>query len=217
MTARVFIAGKTPVAEARRAIRRAHRPKTTRKRLAGWEMNARQRMRDLERLATYRRQHGPALGEPVAWAQVVANLVRVEHNTITADLVNERVQRLGLPALAPVIVAVAVREIGAKAWGQYKLYSAAEAGTLLAVTTIERAMAQIVKLDAIDEPAADRRRRLDRERKAEKRAAEAALAPRKSKTLIAQLLGISRAELYRRLTAGEIDETDLVRLSSSTT
>lgn len=184
-------------------------------------MNARQRMRDLERLASRRRRKGPSLGPEQAWAYVVGNLVRVEENQITADLINSRVKALGLPPLPSVIVSVVVREIGQKVWGSYKLYSPAEAGAMLGLTTAERTDAGIVKMDAIDEPAHARRRRLDRERKAEKRAAQAALRQtgKPKSQLIAEIadeLGKSPATIYRWLKEGR-EECEKIRVRLSCT
>src|SRR5690606_19055293 len=72
------------------------------------------------------------------------------------------------------------------------------------VTTAERGAADLVKIDAIDEPSADRKRRLDRERKRKGRAAQAAPKP-PTKSQMAKALGISRPTLNAWIDAGKID------------
>lgn len=208
---RIFIDGKTPKAVARRETKRAHFPKSKGAKLDGWQMNAVQRYHDLDRLSTYRRKHGPDLGHPQAWAQVLANLCRVRDGQVTIEAVNDTARRLGLPRLNPTMVTIAVREVAEKAWRRYSLYSPEEAGVLLQVRMAERTGADIVKIDAIDEPGDARRRRLDRERKQRERAAGAAPKP-PTKAHIAKALGISRPTLDAWIESGKVDrETGEIR------
>jgi predicted DNA-binding transcriptional regulator AlpA len=205
LTSRVYIAGKTPKSVARRESRWAHKSKSKfPDKLEGWQLNAIQRFHDLDRLVTHRKRHGPDLGPSVAWASVVANLCRVRDGQVTVSAVNDTVRRLGLPPLNGTIVAVAVREIAEKAWGRYALYTPEEAGTLLGVKMAERSAADILKLDAVDEPRPERKRRIDRENKQRYRAAEAASRP-PTKAEIAKALGISRPTLDDWIRKGKVD------------
>jgi|GEM_PF-3059216 len=179
-------------------------------------MNAAQRRSDLNRLLHYRRKNGFAFGPEIGWVEVIANLVRVLNGTVTTEVVHEEAKRLGLGKIDQHLVADVVADISARAWGKYKLFSPRLAGAKLQVTSVERDEAGIIKLDAVDETKEERRRRVDRERKAEKRAAEATLRTQskpKSEIMaeLAKELGISVSTLYRRLKKG--DEKICVRMS----
>lgn len=216
MTTRAFKAGVTPPAVARAAARKAHYGKRyDQGKLDGWQMNALQRRKDLDRLARYRVRTGAELGSESGWIEVVANYLRVRHGQVDAAAVRKEAAWLGLPALNAQLVDDAVAHIAHAAWGRYQLYSPKLAGDKLRVTKQERIEAKIEKLDAIDETRQERRRRVDRNRKAQQRAAKAA-PQRINKSKVAAALGISRAELYRRLASGEVSETDCVRMSNTT-
>ena len=213
---RAFKAGVTPPAAARAAARQAHfRRKPFHAKLDGWQMNALQRRKDLHRLFRHRRRTGAELGPESAYIEVIANYLRVRYGQVTAQDVCKEARWLGLPELNRELVDDAVGHVARVAWGRYQLFTPKLAGDKLQVTKAEREAAEIEKLDAIDESREERRRRIDRDRKSRQRAAKA--APRKiNKSKVAKALGISRAELYRRLASGEMSETDLFRVSNTT-
>lgn len=217
-TSRAFVIGKTPKSVARRETRWAHNqkfPKGTTK-LDGWQMNAVQRYHDLDRLATHRRRHAPDLGDEQAWARIIANLCRVRDNQVSVSSVNITARRLHVGPLDQTIVNIVVRDISVMAWGnRYPLYTPEEAGKLLRVTKVEREAADLEKIDAIDEPGEERKRRLDRERKRRERELQAAAKP-PTKAEIAKALGISRPTLDAWIKAGKVDpETGEVDFTKS--
>lgn len=168
-------------------------------------MNAIQRRKDLSRLSYYRRKHGFSIGPEIGWVECIANMVRVRDGLVDSGGVQKEAKLLGLEKLDSGLVADVVKDISAKAWGKYPLYTTRMAGNKLEVTSVEREEAGILKIDAVDEPRKERQRRLDRERKAEKRAAEAA-PKRLTKKAIADTLGISRPTLNKWIAEGKIDQ-----------
>jgi hypothetical protein len=204
MVSRAYIAGKTPKAHARREMRRAHFRNYKPGRLEPWQMNAQQRRNELDRLARLRRRTGADLGPESGWAEVIGNLLRVRHGQVTVEDVHAEVAWLGLPKLNAQLVEDAVGHIARAAWGRYQLYSPKLAGDKLRLTSAERHEAGIQKIEAIDESRTERRRRLDRERKAERRAAKA--APSKpTKKQLAEMLKISRPTLNAWIAAGKVN------------
>lgn len=204
-TARIYLAGKVPEDVARNAVRRdAKRPEKS-KRPPPWMMNAYQRRSELQRLAWYRRAGNYAKGSDAGWANAIANLCRVMNGFVTEEMVVAEWAEYNLGPLPFDVVKDAVAHHSTRVWGTPKLFSAAHVGSLLEMTSVERAEARIEKIDACDETGAERKRRQDRERKARKRAAQAALAPKpETKAQMAERMGISRMELYRRIKAGEV-------------
>lgn len=201
--ARAYKHGVTPKGVARKAIRDAHASWTARGRLKGWEMNAAQRRVDLDRLATYRRNHGESLGPEIGWIECIANFLRIRNGLVTIEAVHEEARKLRLSSLDPAVVAEVVAEVSARAF-RYNLYTPKRAGAKLALTAAEREAAGILKMDAINETKDERRRRFDRERKQEQRAAKAA-QPRMTKKAMAEALGISRPTLDKWIKAGRAD------------
>lgn len=168
-------------------------------------MNAYQRRTELQRLAQYRHRNNLAMGSDAGWANAVGNMCRVLNGHLTVEMLEEEWGAYGVPALAPEVVADAVKHLAGRAWGLPTLYAPAHVGSLLDLTSAERDEAGIVKIDACDETGDERRRRLDKERKAAKRAAKAALAPKpETKKQMALRLGISRMQLDRRIKAGKV-------------
>ena len=136
---------------------------------------------------------------------MVANLCRIIHGYVAEELVFAELTEYGIGPISFDVVADAVKHHAARAWGKPQLFSPAHVGSLLEMTSVERAEAGIEKIDAFDEPSAERKRRMDKERKAHKRAARAALAPKpETKKQMAKRLGISRTELYRRIKDGTL-------------
>tara|TARA_A100001391_G_scaffold52936_1_gene32314 strand:- start:3064 stop:3576 length:513 start_codon:yes stop_codon:yes gene_type:complete len=169
-------------------------------------MNASQRRKELKALARYRITNKLGLGEDAGWAHVIGNMLRVLMGQVTAATIQSEARAYGLPPLCSSAVDDVADQIGGRAWGTPKLYKPAHAGSLLSLTSIERSEAGIQKIEASDEDIEARRLRLDRERKARKRAAKAALAPRKkSKAELARELGVSRRTLYRMIESGKLE------------
>lgn len=204
-SSRIYIAGKVSKRAARMAIERdAKRPGKGR-RIEPWLMNAHQRRTELQALAQYRHRNGLAMGSDAGWANAVGNMCRVLRGHLTVEMVLEEWGAYGVPALAQEVVEDAVKHLAGKAWGAPTLYAPAHVGSLLDLTSVERAEAGITKIDACDESKVERRRRTDRERKASKRAAQAALAPKpETKKQMAARLGISRMQLDRWIKAGKV-------------
>ncbi|MBN9347553.1 MAG: hypothetical protein J0I48_15385 [Devosia sp.] len=169
---RAFVAGKTPKAFARRQARKAHNPNYRPGKLDGWQMNAVQRRKELDQLARLRRRNGTDMGPESGWIEVIANYLRVRNGQVSAKDVAAEAAWLGLPRFDAQLVDDAVSHIARAAWGRYRLYSPKLAGDKLRLTSEERRAAGIEKIEAIDESRADRRRRLDRERKQASRSGE---------------------------------------------
>jgi len=123
------------------------------------KITAGQRFNELGRLVAYRREYGLAMGPASGWAIVLANLSECLGVTSDCQTVDELRRRLRLPALDPDVVAPACKPADGK------LLNQAYVGALLEVTSVEREDLRLLRIEAYDEPAADRRRRLDRERK----------------------------------------------------
>lgn len=205
--ARLYISDHMTKEQALRAVERDHsRAQRRGRKPEPWLMNAHQRRRELVTLARYRVENGLGLGLDAGWAHVIGNTLRVIEGQVTEQRVVDEATLYGLPPMSQATIEDVVRQLAGRYWAGPKLYSPAHAGSLLSLTSVEREESGVQKLEAIDEPADDRRRRLDRDRKREKRAVRAALSPKPmTKKDRAKSLGISRAELYRRLQSGEVE------------
>lgn len=145
------------------------------------------------------------MGSDAAWAHAVGNMLRVLNGHLTVKMLLEEWGAYGVPALSSEVVDDAVKHLAGRVWGAPTLYAPAHVGSILELTSAERDDVKITKMDACDEPADDRKARLDRERKSAKRAAKAALAPKpETKKEMALRLGISRMQLDRRIKAGKV-------------
>ncbi|MFS8123781.1 hypothetical protein QD336_15290 [Rhizobium sp. BR 250] len=122
------------------------------------------RYNDLGRLVSYRRRHGLELGTEAAWAAVLANLTECFGVSADACSINSLARRLGLPPIDPDVAAAACRSADGI------IMAAFVAGKLLQVLSCERTAAVIRSLEAIDEPADARKRRLNRARQQKRRA-----------------------------------------------
>lgn len=122
------------------------------------------RHNDLGRLVSYRRRHGFEIGTEAAWAAVIANLAECSGVTADAYVINEFARRLRLPPIDYDVAAAACRSADGL------LMPSHVAGKLLEVSSCERTAAIIRSLEAIDEPADERKRRLSRERQRKCRA-----------------------------------------------
>lgn len=167
------------------------------------ERRVRQLRNECSRLAYLRRSHRLALGEATGWAVVIANVVGGMGKAITGDAINLMAVSFGLPAIDDGIVdAVALdAETARRLWGagRHNLLGARMVGALLQVTAVEREEAGIRCIDAIDESPADRRRRLDRQRKKAGRLKRAAKArPRLTQAAMASADGVSLSTWQRR-------------------
>lgn len=206
--ARAFDAEKMTRQQARQAIERDARrsAKSKRSKPEPWQMNASQRRKELAILARYRIQNRLGLGEDAGWAHVIGNMIRVLFGQVSAETIHAEATAIGLPPLCADAVNDVAEQIGGRAWGRPKLYSPAHAGSLLSLTSVERGEAGIQKIEAADETIDERKRRLDRERKARKRAANAALRPaKKTKAELAREMGVSRRTLYRMIESGKVE------------
>ena len=187
--------GNVILGEWRGAARRPAMPASERK--------VRQRRNSASRLAHLRLSQGLDLGERAAWALVVANVIGGLGKSVSGDAINKMVTGFGLPPIDPgVVEAVASdAETARRLWGtgRHNLLTPCMVGALLQVTAAEREEAGIRDIDAIDETGTDRRRRLDRDRKAIARAARAAEAgPRLTQAQQAMAEGVSLSTWRRR-------------------
>lgn len=168
-------------------------------------MSTFQRRVDLNRLLHYRRKHGIDIGPELGWIEVIANYVKVRDRTVTAEIVRKEAKSIGLPSLDRSLVDQAVEIISAQAWGSsFPLFKPRIAGIKLQVTSVERDAAEVLMIEAIDESAVQRRKRKERERRAVKRALEAA-PKRPTKKALADALGVSRPTLDKWIEAGKVD------------
>lgn len=203
---RVFIDGVTPKSFARDAARKAANPAYKPNRLNGWQLSAVLRLSEIKKLARLRLAASAPIGAESSWIECIANALRVRHGTISPDMIAAEAFSLRLGALNEEVIADAVEHISKAAWGRYKLYSPKLAGDKLQLTALERDLAGITRITAIDETPRERRRRKDKARKADKRAAEAALAaPKVTKKKMAEALGITRPTLDAWIAKGIVD------------
>jgi hypothetical protein len=133
-------------------------------RLSLLRLHAGIRYNDLGRLIYYRRRHSLSIGPEHGWAAVLANVVECLGQTVDVHAINEFGRRLGLPQIDADIAASACRSAGGI------LMSAVVAGEFLEVTSCERTDAKIRGLEAVDESAHERKRRISRERQRRRRA-----------------------------------------------
>lgn len=203
---RVFIAGVTPKNFALDAARKAANPGYKANRLNGWQLSAMLRLSEIKKLAALRLAASAPIGAESSWIECIANALKVRHGTINMEMIAAEAASLRLGALNDGVVADAVEHFAKEAWGRYKLYSPRLAGNKLQLTAVERERAGITRITAIDETPRERRRRQDKARKADKRAAEAALAaPKVTKKRMAESLGISRPTLDAWIEKGIVD------------
>lgn len=210
---RVFIAGVTPKSFARDAARKAANPAYKSNRLNGWQLSAVLRLSEINKLARVRLATSAPIGAESCWIECIANALKVRHGTISLEMIAAEAAGLRLGALTEGVVADVVEHFAKEAWGRYKLYPPRLVGNKLQLTADERERAGITRITAIDETPKQRRRRQDRARKADKRAAEAALAaPKVTKKKMAEGLGITRPTLDAWIAKGIVDpETGEIR------
>ncbi|WP_202306166.1 hypothetical protein [Mesorhizobium sp. L-8-10] len=142
-------------------------PGRLRKPLSWSTVTVMQRKNELARLVQYRLHNGLDAGPPIGWAAVLANLSATLGDEVTVDSVADLCRRIGLPEIDAAIVAGLARdpEKARRVWTKYELLDAASTGALIEMTSVEREELEIKRIDAWDETADDRRRRLTRERK----------------------------------------------------
>lgn len=207
MTAnRAFVAGITPKNVALAAARKAAKPGYKSARLNGWQLSAVRRLAEIKKLAKLRLQSAEPIGAESSWIECIANALRVRHGAVTADMIVTTAAGLRLGPLNAELVADAADHIKKQVWGRYELYKPKLAGDKLRMTAAERDRAGITGIAAYDESPSESRRRKDRERKADKRAAKAALAaPKIKKVELALALGITRPTLNAWIAKGIVD------------
>lgn len=126
-------------------------------------MEGGQRFNELARLIAYRRQHDLDIGPATGWALVLCNLVECLGTTADAHSVDQIRRRLRLPAIDLDIIAACCSPAGGRLMPQQTV------GELLEVTACERQDCRLLRTEACDEPQADRKRRLARERQQRRR------------------------------------------------
>ncbi|MFC7396530.1 hypothetical protein ACFQU1_04915 [Chelatococcus sp. GCM10030263] len=170
------------------------------------EIAALQRLNELGRLVAFRIRRGDNIGNPDGWASVLADTAAALGKEVDVASVNDLCRRIGLLDIDPakILAAVHGRETARRVWRGYRVMSPEAAGAAVELTTAERSELRIRRLDAWDEPAEERKRRIGREKKARQRRAKGAM-PREQ--FIAQSLaaakpwdaeGMSRSAWYRK-------------------
>lgn len=166
-----------------------------------WEMRLAIRRASLRRVITSRKLHRQNLGDAPGWVSVILNLVHCEGGkTDDRDSINRVARRLGLPSFGPDAFAV----VAGGVFGR-RLMPAAQCGALIDLTTLEREELGILDIDASDEPADMRKKRLAKERQQKHRGAPAqAAAPsiRSQQPWVA--LGIAERTYWRHKAAGKL-------------
>ena len=158
----------------------------------------------LKRLFHYRKQRGQRLGTPGAWGHVAADIAAaIKGHNISGRDVEGVCTVVGFSLDRVVYDQLAVRASHARksaGTDDLNILAAAAVGYLIELTAEERSALKITRIDAIDETAAQRKRRLERERKAAARAAAGAVPRSQSKNVLApwKVLGISRSTYYAR-------------------
>lgn len=160
---------------------------------------ARQRLNSLSKLSKYRRQHGLELGNDGDWTLLLANVIGALGQEVSAGAVAALRARLALPETDRDRLEgqIADVELMRRVSFSYRLRTSAQVGALLGVSSVEREEANVIDIDAVDESAVERRRRLDRQAKRLKRAALKA-APRVTQAEQAKAIGVSLSTLKRR-------------------
>ncbi|MER8455836.1 hypothetical protein NKH24_06815 [Mesorhizobium sp. M1300] len=146
-------------------------PEGFRRPLTWRQVMAWQRLNELARLSHYRAKHGLDAGPAIGWANVLANLSACLGEEVGNSSVEDLCRRMSLNKIDPDIVAGVTRDVekARRVWSTYELLGAASTGALIHLTALERADLRIQRIDAWEEPAADRKRRLARERQRRKR------------------------------------------------
>lgn len=135
------------------------------------------RFNDLGRLVAYRRRHALNIGSEFSWAVVLANLSEALGTTADVFAVHDLARRLGLPEIDADIAAAACRS------GDGLLLSAVVVGEFLEVSSCERTDARLRNVEAVDECAEDRKRRIARDRQRRRRAVTRPYQNRKRDTV----------------------------------
>lgn len=133
-----------------------------------------QRRNELARIVALCARDNLDMGPCLGWAHVVANLAAFGFGGLDARTFFDACRRIGLPSgfIDPDVVGsiVTTTAHAAEARGaRFRLMSAREAGALIQLTSATREEADCRTLDACDEAAEDRQRRLNREKLARRR------------------------------------------------
>jgi hypothetical protein len=123
-------------------------------------------LNELQRIVRYRRTYGLDAGPPIGWCVVLADLAAALKQEVNVLSVDSLCRRIGLPNIDPAIIAGVAHhaEPARRVWAQYRILGAEATGNLIELTSVERDECKIKRIDAADEPAHERRRRLARER-----------------------------------------------------
>ncbi len=127
------------------------------------KMTAGQRFNELARLVAYRRRYGLDLGSATGWALVLSNLTECLGVTADCYAVDQIRRRLRLPAIDFDVIAACCSPAEGRLMPQQTV------GELLEVSSCERQDCRLLRIEACDEPQADRKRRLARERQQRRR------------------------------------------------
>jgi hypothetical protein len=141
-------------------------PSKGRQPVTWWQVMAWQRYNELGRLIKYRTVHKLDMGPPIGWAVTLANLAACLGREVDTPRLLELCYMLRLEPIEPAILAGVARdtEKARRVWSRYELLDAASTGELIQLTSAERGDLDIRRIDACDESAEDRKRRLTRER-----------------------------------------------------
>lgn len=192
-------AGATARANERDRAAHAERRRQARLPMPPWLRQLRQRKHSATIIAQHRRSAGLQLAHD-RWVVVLTNIASIEHQVVTAEILQDLALVTIGERFAPTIANALLGELTGR---RKRLLSAKACGDLLALTAIEREGLSIRGIDAADEPAADRRRRLARERQRKRRSAArlpGVQRPKPSNGVSApwDAAGVSRATWYRR-------------------
>ncbi len=179
-----------------------------------WLRQWTQRLSSLKKIAGYRRHERLDLGPESAWLIVIADLVARRDGCVTTDAMAHAIQRIGLTGIDPVVLSGILHAVPGE---PRKLMSPDQVGALLHVAAAEREELGIRDIGSCDETAAERRKRLDRMRKAAMRAANRAASrpPSQESERPWEAEGVCRSTWFRGQAARRVGETVRVRASSS--
>lgn len=205
MSTRVVKLGNAILGEWRAAAKRPAMPT--------WERQAKQRRNSLSRLVKFRRENGGRLGPEEGWIAVLGNTVAALRQPVDVQSVAALAARLGLPPFdfEKAEGLLADTEQARRVWSTYRLRTPAQVASLLQVTRVERDECRLRDIEAVDEPASDRKRRLARERQTRRRR-EAGNNP-STQAQKAAAAGISLATWKRRHKSVEPKSVTLPELS----
>jgi hypothetical protein len=163
-------------------------------------MKGRGTRKALRSLVSYRREHGIVIEDDAAWAAIAADIAAcIFGPRMTLRHVEGQALYIGVELNGETLAPFTKRAAALRSLPSYEPLTGIEIGKMVKLDWRERDDLTIKQIIAWNESTPERRKRRDRERKANERAARAHL-----NTKPWEKLGISRATYYRRLETKDV-------------